>query len=106
MDVELNSSFEGHINNSLTLFSDSLPTPEHNGCSVTVENFGPIEDEANYKSEVSSDEETESDTPELPNLGRPYRKVLRLAKGGRQRLKRGGHEERITGSIRLSEYLS
>ena len=31
---------------------------------------------------------------------------MRQAKGGRQRLKRGGHEERITGSIRLTEYLS
>ena len=27
-------------------------------------------------------------------------------KGGRQRFKRGGHEERITGSIRLTEYLT
>ena len=90
----------------MTIFSDAPPTPEHNGCSVTIENLGLIVDEADYKSEASSGEETDSDTTVQPNLGRPYRKVLRLAKGGRQRLKRGGHDERITGSIRLSEYLS
>ena len=59
MDLELNSSFEGHIDDSLTLFSDNPPSPEHNGCSVTMENIGLIEDEAEYKSDVSSGEETD-----------------------------------------------
>ena len=69
-------------------------------------NIGLTEDEAEYKSDISSGEETDSELTKQTNLGRPYRKVLRQVKGDRQRLKRGGHEERITGSIRLTEYLS
>merc|ERR1712240_933521 len=37
---------------------------------------------------------------------RPYKKVLRLSRGGRNRLRKGYQDERITGSIRLSEYIS
>merc|ERR1712240_938454 len=51
-------------------------------------------------------EETDSEITGQPNFRKPYRQVLRVNKGGRRRLRRGGHEERITRSIRLSEYLT
>ena len=99
--------FEGTLDDSLTIFYDGgSPTPEHTGCSVTVENLGLTEDEADYMSGVSSSEETDSETTEQPGFRKPYRHVLRVTKGGRRRLRKGGHDERITGSIRLSEYLT
>ena len=44
--------------------------------------------------------------PPNQRTGKPFRKVLRQARGGRHRLKRGGSEEKITGSISLTVYLS
>ena len=81
MDLELNSSFEGHIDDSLTLFSDGPPSPEHNGCSVTVENIRLIEEEADYKSDVSSGEETDSETPVQANLAITGTRMLRSGRG-------------------------
>ena len=106
VDLELDSDFKGHIDDSITLFLDTPQSPEHTGCTVTVEDIGLTEDEAEYRSAVSSDEETDSEPTKQKDLGKPYRKVLRQARGGRHRLKRGGSEEKITGSIRLTEYLS
>ena len=55
---------------------------------------------------ASSSEETDSETTEQPDFRKPYRQVLRVTKGGRRRLRKGGHDERKTGSIRLSVYLT
>ena len=105
--LEVNSSFEGNIDYSLTIFSDGgSPTPEHTGCSVTVESLGLTEDKADYMYGASSSEETDSETTEQPGFRRPYRRVLRVTKEGRRRLRKGGHYERITGSIRLSKYIT
>merc|ERR1712120_11231 len=55
--------------------------------------------------EVSSGEESDTETLRQPNM-RSYRHVLRSTKAGRRRLLKGGDVGRITGSIRLSEYVS
>ena len=85
VNLEISSDFEGHIDDSITIFSDNPQSPEHTGCTVTVEDATLSEDETEYRSSVSSDEETDSEPTET--LGRPYRKVLRQAKGGRKRIK-------------------
>merc|ERR1712120_4651 len=55
--------------------------------------------------EVSSGEESDTESLRQPNM-RSYRHVLRTTKAGRRRLLKGGDVGRITGSIRLSEYVS
>ena len=109
VDVELDSDFEGHLDDSIDLFSDTPKSPEHSehtGCTVTIECPDLTEDEVEYKSASSSDEETDSEPTKPKDLGKPFRKVVRQARGGRNRLRRGGSDEKITGLIRLTEYLS
>ena len=87
--VEVNSSFEGNIDDSLTIFSDGdSPTTEHTGCSVAVEGIGLTEDEADYLSGASSSEETDSETTGQPGFRKPYRRVLRVTKEGKRRLRK------------------
>merc|ERR1711867_147039 len=107
LTLEPNSSFEGALDDSLTIFSGGeSPPQDHTGCSIFVESLGTDSGESDYSSTVSSGDETDSETSGQPNFRKPYRQVLRTNKGGRRRLKKGGHEERITGSIRLSEYVT
>ena len=106
--VEVNSSFEGNIDDSITIFSEGdSPSTEHTGCSVTVEHIEFTKDEAS-STEATDSETTDSEATDSINPGfrKPYRKVLRVTKEGRRRLKRGYQDERISGSIRLTEYVS
>ena len=63
VNLELDSDFEGHIDDSITIFLDNPQSPEHTGCTVTVEDMVLTEDETEYRSAVSSDEETDSEPP-------------------------------------------
>ena len=106
LTLEPNSSFEGALDDSLTIFSGGeSPTQDHTGCSIFVESLGTDSGDSDYSSNVSSGDETDSETSRQPNM-KPYRHVLRTNRAGRRRLMKGGDEGRITGSIRLSEYVS
>ena len=88
ISVELDSEFEGHLDDSVTLFSDTPQSPEHTvhtECSVTLECPDLTEDEGEYKSasSSSSDEETDSEPSKLKDMGKPIQKVVRKARGGR-----------------------
>merc|ERR1712120_115635 len=61
--------------------------------------------DSDCKKEASSGEESDTESLKQPNM-RSYRHVLRSTKAGRRRLLKGGDVGRITGSIRLSEYVS
>ena len=75
VNLEIDRDFEGHIDDSITIFSDNPQSPEHTGCTVTIEDAALTEDETEYRSAVSSDKEIDSE-PTRP-LGKPYRKVLK-----------------------------
>ena len=105
-ELELDSDFEGHLDDSVSLFSDNPQSPEHTGCHVTMECPDLTEDKREYKSSSSSAEEADSEPGKSRDLGKPFRKVLRQSRGGRNKLRKGGSDDKITGSIRLTEYMS
>merc|ERR1711867_324323 len=106
LSLEANSSFEGALDDSLTIFSGGeSPTEDLNGCSAVLESMGADFTDSDSSPEVSSGEESDTESLRQPNM-RSYRHVLRTTKAGRRRLLKGGDVGRITGSIRLSEYVS
>ena len=70
----------------------------HTGCTVTLECPDLTDDEGEYKSASLSSpgEETDSKPSKLRDMGKPFQKVVRQARGGRNKLRRGGSEEKVT----------
>ena len=89
----MESSFEGHHDESITIFSDSGQSPEHTGCHVTMEVPDLSEDEREYRSSSSSDEETNSEPIKTKDLGKPFHRIVRQSKGGRNRMRKGGSDD-------------
>ena len=73
---------------------------------MTIEVPELSEDEREYMSSSSSDEETNAEPVKMKDLGKPFHRIVRQSKGGRNRMRKGGSDDKITGSIRLTEYLS
>ena len=107
LTIKEGEGFEGHQDNSITLFLDSdnfraEQSPEHTGCQVIIEAPIMSEDKREYNS--ASKEEAEVEPEKTKALGKPYRKIVRQWKGGPNRLKMVS-DEKTAGRIMLTQYM-
>ena len=62
------------------------------------------EDDRDYTS--ASEEETEAEPRKTKALGKPFPRIVRQSKGGWNRIRKGMSDEKMTGRIMLTQYIS